>query len=218
MWGCKAHWFTLPKVLRDRIWATYRRGQEITKRPSAEYIQAAKDVQEWIGQFQQNMRPHGARSQMRIAKAITICQPFAHLIQIGQKRVENRSWKTAHRGQLYIHAGKSREWLNIDDDGKDYGIEVSRMAFGAIVAIANLVDCVHIDQVGKSDIARKYPWLKDHEHTSGPWCWVFGESVTPIGPWPWRGAQQLWDIDEEELNRVATKQIDAAPVVRGRKS
>lgn len=48
MWGCKPHWFRLPKHLRDRIWATYRPGQEITKTPSAAYVAAAKDVQDWI--------------------------------------------------------------------------------------------------------------------------------------------------------------------------
>lgn len=50
MWGCKKHWFSLPKRLRDRIWTTYRRGQEITKTPSAEYIKAANDVQDWIAE------------------------------------------------------------------------------------------------------------------------------------------------------------------------
>lgn len=48
MWGCKAHWFALPKALRDRIWATYRPGQETTMTPSADYIAVAKDVQAWI--------------------------------------------------------------------------------------------------------------------------------------------------------------------------
>lgn len=48
MWGCRVHWFKIPKDLRDRIWATYRPGQEVTKTPSAEYIEAAKAVQEWI--------------------------------------------------------------------------------------------------------------------------------------------------------------------------
>jgi hypothetical protein len=48
MWGCRRHRFRLPKHLRDRIWATYRPGQEITKTPSAAYIQAAKHVQDWI--------------------------------------------------------------------------------------------------------------------------------------------------------------------------
>lgn len=47
-WGCKTHWFKLPKVLRDKIWASYRIGQEETMRPSLAYIQAAKEVNEWI--------------------------------------------------------------------------------------------------------------------------------------------------------------------------
>lgn len=48
MWGCKAHWFRLPKTLRDRIWATYRPGQEVDMNPSREYLDAANAVQEWI--------------------------------------------------------------------------------------------------------------------------------------------------------------------------
>lgn len=48
MWGCKEHWFRLPKRLRDRIWATYRPGQEVSLTPSAEYIEAAEDVQNWV--------------------------------------------------------------------------------------------------------------------------------------------------------------------------
>lgn len=48
MWGCKPHWFALPKHLRDRIWATYRPGQEITKTPSPAYLEAAREVQAWI--------------------------------------------------------------------------------------------------------------------------------------------------------------------------
>lgn len=48
MWGCKAHWFKLPKRLRDRIWETYRPGQEITKTPSATYLAVAAEVQAWI--------------------------------------------------------------------------------------------------------------------------------------------------------------------------
>lgn len=53
MWGCKDHWFRLPKHLRDRIWATYRPGQEITKTPSEAYIAAAQDVQTWIAEQEQ---------------------------------------------------------------------------------------------------------------------------------------------------------------------
>lgn len=48
LWGCKTHWFMLPRYLRSKIWKHYRPGQEITKTPSIEYIAAAKEVQEWI--------------------------------------------------------------------------------------------------------------------------------------------------------------------------
>lgn len=48
MWGCKAHWFALPKSLRDRIWLTYVPGQEATLTPSADYLEVAHEVQEWI--------------------------------------------------------------------------------------------------------------------------------------------------------------------------
>lgn len=48
MWGCKKHWFKLPKELRDEIWRTYHPGQEITKTPSDDYLAAARQVQEWI--------------------------------------------------------------------------------------------------------------------------------------------------------------------------
>lgn len=48
LWGCKAHWFRLPKRYRDAIWATYRPGQEIDKCPSQAYIDVAIEVQEWI--------------------------------------------------------------------------------------------------------------------------------------------------------------------------
>lgn len=48
MWGCKTHWFKIPKGLRDRIWATYRPGQEEDRRPSEAYIKVAQAVQDWI--------------------------------------------------------------------------------------------------------------------------------------------------------------------------
>ena len=48
MWGCRAHWYRLPKTLRDKVWSAYAPGQEITKTPSAEYVKVAREVQRWI--------------------------------------------------------------------------------------------------------------------------------------------------------------------------
>lgn len=48
MWGCKTHWFRLPKVLRDAVWATYEPGQESDLSPSSDYLDVVDRVQEWI--------------------------------------------------------------------------------------------------------------------------------------------------------------------------
>lgn len=48
LWGCRRHWFALPKAIRREIWRHYRKGQEITKDPSPQYIAAARAAREWI--------------------------------------------------------------------------------------------------------------------------------------------------------------------------
>ncbi|MFZ3008552.1 MAG: hypothetical protein WA047_20505 [Phenylobacterium sp.] len=48
MWGCKRHWFRLPKAIRDKIWKAYRPGQERDQRPSRVYLEAAREAEAWI--------------------------------------------------------------------------------------------------------------------------------------------------------------------------
>ena len=40
-------------------------------------------------------------------KAISIHQPWASLIALGEKHYETRNWKPQHRGPIIIHASKS---------------------------------------------------------------------------------------------------------------
>jgi hypothetical protein len=47
MWGCMVHWRMLPQSLRNRIWAAFKPGQEISKTPSREYIEVAREVEEF---------------------------------------------------------------------------------------------------------------------------------------------------------------------------
>lgn len=42
MFMCKRHWFLLSRELRSKIWAAYVEGQEVTKNPSTEYLEAAR--------------------------------------------------------------------------------------------------------------------------------------------------------------------------------
>ncbi|CDN87370.1 hypothetical protein BN948_01792 [Hydrogenophaga intermedia] len=62
MWGCRAHWFKLPKELRDDIWRAYRPGQEKDMRPSRQYLEVADKVQRWI---HENHPPQRAAEQPR---------------------------------------------------------------------------------------------------------------------------------------------------------
>lgn len=41
-------------------------------------------------------------------KAITLYQPWAHLVALGIKKFETRSWATKHRGWLGVHASVKR--------------------------------------------------------------------------------------------------------------
>jgi hypothetical protein len=45
---CRAHWFRLPKALRDGIWRAYRPGQENDKSPSPAWLDAWRAVKDWI--------------------------------------------------------------------------------------------------------------------------------------------------------------------------
>lgn len=126
-------------------------------------------------------------------KAVTVCQPYAHLIALGEKRVENRTWPTRYRGPVLIHAGKSRAWLCGDKPSPD-------MAFGALVAVAQLVDCIDVRHIrAGGDCCDKYPWIYGHAHTEGPWCWVLAD-VRPFDlPLPWKGALSLFDVPDHVL-------------------
>jgi len=129
-------------------------------------------------------------------KALTICQPYATLICLPEsdprhKRVENRKWPCSYRGELLIHAGKSRDYLA----GDNYGFDVEDMPFGAIVAIAILVDCFHV--VNRERRATQRPWLAMHSHVEGPYCFVL-ENVCPLKtPIACPGSLGLWHYSGE---------------------
>ena len=50
MWGCRPHWFALPRKLRDKIWDAYRPGQEKDMQVSEDYVTVSDEVQAWIAE------------------------------------------------------------------------------------------------------------------------------------------------------------------------
>lgn len=102
-------------------------------------------------------------------RALTLRQPYATLVALGAKRVETRSWSTAYRGRLLIHAGKATpQWgalggygVATDERGPflatpRVGVvtgERQRMPLplGALVASADLIDV--LPMVAGDDVA-----------------------------------------------------------------
>jgi hypothetical protein len=90
-------------------------------------------------------------------KVLTLHQPYATLVALGVKTIETRGWATNVRGRIAIHAGVRPvtrehvgEWY-VDRTRRDGSwmrrstLDPSlRLPLGAIVATANLVDCVPI--------------------------------------------------------------------------
>jgi hypothetical protein len=77
---------------------------------------------------------------------LSIKQPWAWLVLKGLKDIENRSWKSHHRGELFIHASSNKKHLSKDIESveKEHGIQISRkdLKFGALLGSVIMVDCV----------------------------------------------------------------------------
>jgi ASCH domain len=82
-------------------------------------------------------------------RALSIRQPWAALVVAGVKDIENRPWRTSHRGQLLIHASLGRSGRSLTEIARTYGIaitdeltQLSRLV-GGIMGVVDLVDCVN---------------------------------------------------------------------------
>lgn len=78
--------------------------------------------------------------------ALSIRQPWAHLIVTGFKDIENRSWNANFRGPFLVHASKT-----FDQEGMEWLWEqypelrswtTAAFSKGGIVGQSEIVDCV----------------------------------------------------------------------------
>src|SRR5687767_9624159 len=83
-------------------------------------------------------RSHDREADVPRLMCLSVRQPWAELIVAGRKRVENRTWKTNHRGLLGIHASATdTDFLGLTDGEKaDYFAGYPRDAqiwFGGLI-------------------------------------------------------------------------------------
>jgi activating signal cointegrator 1 len=130
-------------------------------------------------------------------KAITIMQPYAELIARGEKRFENRSWLTHYTGPLAIHAGLAAG-PQLRQIAADIGIDLKKLPLGAVVAVADLLDCTPIENL--TAIQRR------SRHAIGPYCWVLDNVQRLEQPIVIPGKQGLWNIPDEVADLI-TQQL-----------
>lgn len=131
-------------------------------------------------------------------KCLTIAQPWASMIIVGEKDVECRTWQTTHRGLLLIHAAKDASvrkvtMANWRKAGAHKYLAPSPLdlALGAILGTVELVDCL--------------PRAKCRSEWKGkaPWCWVLKNPRPLAEPIPCTGQLGLWNAPENVLETVS---------------
>lgn len=144
-------------------------------------------------------------------KAITIHQPWATLIALGEKRFETRGWPTKYRGELAIHAGKSIDMSallvqEIKDALVRNGItDWTKLPYGVVMATATLTECWSVGSDYQSGMPVLYNGeggetrpvrLKEGrfgDYSFGRYAWELID-VRPLPePIQAKGQQRLWN-------------------------
>ena len=176
----------------------------------------------------------------RPIRALTILQPWAHLIVRGRKRVENRTWEPAARGlrvgdYLAIHAGTWHTRRGGPIEGWAAALEIARerSLFERVPMLAEYERIVTGER-GRLYAARCNSYIEQAVPYSavvgvaqlvgveteapaevdpwwyGPLGWRLGD-VTAIEPVPCRGSQGLWEMPDEVLATVRARWKAARP-------
>lgn len=151
-------------------------------------------------------------------RALSVMQPWASLIAHGHKKIESRSWYTAFRGELAIHAAKG-----FPDEARDLcytdpfhdclqrsgyvdnhtTVKVGMLELGAIVAVVRLVSVERTELLtNQLSLPPDSSRLTEQErafgnYQPGRWAWHL-ELLYRVEPAvPCRGSLGLWDVPAE---------------------
>lgn len=141
-------------------------------------------------------------------KAITIHQPWATLIALGEKEFETRGWPTKYRGPFAIHAAKKVDKDICQQEPfrsvlAKHGYVADNLPIGAIVAVGELVDCLKVTGEAydivtmEGDAEPHFLPVKSNEYhfgyyDKGRYAWEMAD-VKSIDPVPAKGQQGLWN-------------------------
>lgn len=119
-------------------------------------------------------------------KVISIKEPYASLIMMKKKKIETRSFKTKYRGEIYIHASKTKS-------NKEYLIDDPKP--GYILCKCNLKDCIYMDE----DFINKIKKEEEYNYglyEVGRYAWIL-DDIEKIEPIYAKGQLGIWNFKGE---------------------
>ena len=158
-------------------------------------------------------------------KALTMTQPWATLVAIGENSIETRSWSTRYRGPLVIHAAKGfprearelcrrRPYREVLDQSGYH--DASELPLGAVIAVADLQDIMEFDRRSLRDVraraaAGEFPAHEADfgDFSPGRYGWVLKDVRRLSEPIPARGMLGLWEV-QAALEAVIKRQLRGA--------
>lgn len=142
-------------------------------------------------------------------KTLTLTQPWATLVAIGAKRIETRSWTTAYRGPLAIHAAQGYpRWAQEESIRRPFYDALKpwfeqhpnqELPRGAIVATASLTGCVRVRKYADPVALQTFEvHAAPHErefgdYAIGRWMWLLSDIEMIAQPVAARGSLGLWE-------------------------
>lgn len=159
-------------------------------------------------------------------KALSLWQPWATLVALGEKKIETRAWSTTYRGPLAIHAAKNfpsdaRRLCGLEEPFKSTllkarfnvtgPLKADFMPLGVIVAVCELVaiDSTNniLPQLRAWKKGRDYWDLTSQERAFGDYsadrfAW-FLKDIRPLKtPVPCKGMQGLWAVPAHIVQQI----------------
>jgi hypothetical protein len=102
--------------------------------------------------------------RLKSLRALSLRQPWAWLVINGYKDIENRSWRTNHRGPLLIHASSNLTEFSETAAMVEtkYHIRVpENVEAGGIVGVVDVVDCVKT-HASKWNFRNQWGWVLEN--------------------------------------------------------
>lgn len=124
-------------------------------------------------------------------KCLTLWRPWAGLLVLGPKDLENRVWPLRERqfGRMLIHAGRTMDRNAFHPQtGKPVYSELDHVE-GAIIGAVEFYRC----EDNRSGLCQ----LEWAEH--GKYCWLARNPLVFVEPLPWRGMQGIFDVPDEAV-------------------